>query len=96
MKIAYIQKQSLIEYPKKLSAIIFIAGCNLRCPWCFTERNYLLTDQGRLSIKDIVEKQINCRIYDSEGNFSLIKKYFRRTTDRILQIKTFCHSIISE
>ena len=35
MKIASLQKQSLIEYPKKLSAIIFVAGCNLRCQFCY-------------------------------------------------------------
>jgi len=35
MKIAGLQKQSLIEYPGKISAVIFIAGCNFRCPWCY-------------------------------------------------------------
>jgi len=35
MKIIQIQKQSLIEYPGKISAVIFLAGCPLRCPWCY-------------------------------------------------------------
>ena len=35
MKIVQIQKQSLIEYPGKISAVIFLAGCPLRCPWCY-------------------------------------------------------------
>jgi len=35
MKIVGLQKQSLIEYPGKISAVIFIAGCNFRCPWCY-------------------------------------------------------------
>lgn len=35
MKIAYLQKQSLIEYPGKISAIIFLARCNLRCRFCY-------------------------------------------------------------
>lgn len=26
---------SLIEYPGKISAVVFIAGCNLRCPFCY-------------------------------------------------------------
>ncbi|HOV15915.1 MAG TPA: anaerobic ribonucleoside-triphosphate reductase activating protein [Candidatus Cloacimonadota bacterium] len=34
MKIGGIQKFSLIEYPAKLSAIIFTRGCNFRCPYC--------------------------------------------------------------
>ncbi len=34
MKIASLQKTSLIEYPDKLSCIIFTQGCNFRCPYC--------------------------------------------------------------
>jgi pyruvate formate lyase activating enzyme len=34
MKIAHLQKTSLIEYPGKISAVIFTQGCNLKCPYC--------------------------------------------------------------
>jgi pyruvate formate lyase activating enzyme len=34
MKIAHLQKTSFIEYPGKISAVIFTQGCNLRCPYC--------------------------------------------------------------
>jgi len=34
MRIGAVQKTSLIEYPGKISAIIFIQGCNFRCPYC--------------------------------------------------------------
>jgi len=34
MKIAAIQKLSLIDYPDKIAAIIFTSGCNFRCPYC--------------------------------------------------------------
>jgi len=34
MKIAGFQKFSLIDYPGKISAIIFTQGCNFRCPFC--------------------------------------------------------------
>jgi pyruvate formate lyase activating enzyme len=34
MKIAHIQKTSLIDYPGKISAIIFTLGCNFACPYC--------------------------------------------------------------
>ncbi len=34
MKIAGFQKFSLIDYPSKISAIIFTQGCNFRCPFC--------------------------------------------------------------
>lgn len=34
MKIAGLQKTSLIDYPGKLAAVIYTQGCNLRCPFC--------------------------------------------------------------
>jgi len=37
MKIAGIQKLSLIDYPDKTSAVIFLPGCNFRCGFCHNE-----------------------------------------------------------
>ncbi|MDR1523118.1 MAG: anaerobic ribonucleoside-triphosphate reductase activating protein [Endomicrobium sp.] len=34
MKIAGLQKLSLIDYPKIPAAVIFTQGCNMRCPYC--------------------------------------------------------------
>ena len=34
MKIGGFQKFSLIDYPNKITAIIFTQGCNFRCPYC--------------------------------------------------------------
>ena len=34
MTIAGLQKLSLIDYPKKISAVVFLMGCNFRCPFC--------------------------------------------------------------
>lgn len=34
MKIGGLHKVSLIDYPGKISAIIFTQGCNFRCPYC--------------------------------------------------------------
>jgi pyruvate formate lyase activating enzyme len=27
-------KQSLIDYPGRLSAVVFLSGCNMACPYC--------------------------------------------------------------
>ncbi|MFH1890678.1 MAG: anaerobic ribonucleoside-triphosphate reductase activating protein [Candidatus Kuenenbacteria bacterium] len=35
MLIGGLQKTSLIDYPDKLAAIIFTAGCNFRCGFCY-------------------------------------------------------------
>lgn len=34
MLIKGLQKTSLIDYPGKISSVIFVAGCNFRCPYC--------------------------------------------------------------
>lgn len=34
MKLGGIQKSSLIDYPGKLSCVIFLSGCNFDCPYC--------------------------------------------------------------
>ncbi len=33
-KIAAIQPASMIDYPGKVSCVVFLAGCNLHCPYC--------------------------------------------------------------
>lgn len=34
MKIAGLQKLTLLDYPKKTAATVFTYGCNFRCPFC--------------------------------------------------------------
>jgi len=34
LKISGLERSSLLDYPEKVSAIIFTHGCNLRCPYC--------------------------------------------------------------
>jgi pyruvate formate lyase activating enzyme len=38
MKIGGLQKISLLDYPNKISAIIWTAGCNLHCPYCYNKQ----------------------------------------------------------
>ena len=53
MQIGGIQKSSLIDYPGKVSSVIFCSGCNFDCPYCHNPdlvdgqsagSNYLNTD----------------------------------------------------
>ena len=41
IKIAGMQKLTLLDYPEKTAAILFLPGCNMRCPFC---HNHELTD----------------------------------------------------
>lgn len=34
LKIGGLQKVTLIDYPGKVAAAVFLAGCNFRCPYC--------------------------------------------------------------
>lgn len=34
MVVAGLQKSSLIDYPGKVSAVVFVTGCNFNCPYC--------------------------------------------------------------
>ncbi len=34
MHLAGLQKSSLIDFPGKISCVIFLTGCNFRCPYC--------------------------------------------------------------
>jgi pyruvate formate lyase activating enzyme len=35
VKIGGLQKTTLIDYPGKIAATVFLIGCNFRCPWCY-------------------------------------------------------------
>ena len=47
MKIGGLQKISLLDYPNKLSAIIWTVGCNLQCPYCYNKQ---LLDKNTIKI----------------------------------------------
>lgn len=36
IKIGGLQKFTLIDYPQKLACTVFLAGCNFRCPFCYS------------------------------------------------------------
>ncbi len=44
MIIGGLQKITLIDYPGKIAATIFVSGCNFRCPWCYN-RELVLPDE---------------------------------------------------
>lgn len=75
-RISGIEKFSILDYPGKLSAILFYAGCNFTCPYCYNElvvrnklpllepssvKNFLQTRQGKL--QGIVFSGGECTIY---------------------------------
>jgi len=56
MKILGLQKQSLIEYPGRISAVVFLGGCNLRCQYCYVP--HLVLPKEIKKQKEIPQKEI--------------------------------------
>ncbi|MGC9048968.1 MAG: anaerobic ribonucleoside-triphosphate reductase activating protein [Patescibacteria group bacterium] len=54
MKFKGWQKLSLIERPDKICSVIFVGGCNFRCPWCYNKDIVLHPEK----LPDIDEKEI--------------------------------------
>lgn len=56
MLISGIKKTTLLDYPGKVSCIIFTAGCNLRCQYCHNSE-FVLPEKIKL-IKDFIPEEI--------------------------------------
>ncbi len=55
MEIGGLQKLTLIDYPGRLGATVFLVGCNFRCPWCYSAE-LVLPEKIKLQAK-ISEKE---------------------------------------
>jgi len=55
VEIGGLQKVTLIDYPGRIAATVFLCGCNFRCPWCYSSELVLpekIKKQPRISEKD--------------------------------------------
>ena len=52
MKIGGLQKTSLLDYPGSLSAIIWTADCNFRCPFCYNKQ--LVLEKTEIISEEII------------------------------------------
>jgi pyruvate formate lyase activating enzyme len=56
MRIGGLQKLTLIDYPGKLAATVFLTACNFRCPWCYSSELVLpekIKKQPEISEKEL-------------------------------------------
>ena len=56
MRISGIQKSTSIDYPGKISCVVFTMGCNFRCPFCHNPES-VLPDQMKLIQNDLIPDQ---------------------------------------
>jgi len=58
MEIGGLQKLTLIDYPGRLAATVFLAGCNFRCPFCYNREIVLpeeIKKQPKISEKEFFD-----------------------------------------
>lgn len=58
MLISGIQKFTLLDYPEKIATIIFTAGCNFRCGFCYNREFVLLEEIEKIKDSFISEKAV--------------------------------------
>lgn len=62
MKIKYIQKTTLIDYPDEIACTIFLFGCNFRCGFCYNPELVIkekTPDLNEKSVLDFLKKREN-------------------------------------
>ena len=56
MQIGGLQKLTLIDFPGRLAATVFLIGCDFRCPWCYSSELILpkkIKKQPKISQKEL-------------------------------------------
>jgi len=56
LKIGGILDMSTLDYPGKVSSVIFLHGCNFRCPFCFNAGLVVGSDYKEMSAEEIAKK----------------------------------------
>src|SRR5574344_27487 len=54
MKIAGMEKLTLLDYPDKMAAIIFTQGCNFKCPFCQNSALIPFNDEGVIAEDEVL------------------------------------------
>jgi pyruvate formate lyase activating enzyme len=44
---------TLLDYPDQIACILWFAGCNMRCPYCYNPE--IVTGKGQLLISDVID-----------------------------------------
>lgn len=55
MRFGGIQKTSLIDFPDRIATVLFVRGCNLRCPFCYNWRLLSESASPTLSGDDVIK-----------------------------------------
>lgn len=95
MKIAGMEKITLLDYPEKLACIIFTSGCNFKCPFCQNSDLINCQNPGIISEEEVFDylekrKKILDGVVISGGEPTLqtdIKNFIKKTKALGLLVK---------
>lgn len=65
MKIGGLQKLTLIDFPGRLAATVFLTGCDFRCPFCYSAE--LVLPQRIKKQPEIIQKELFNFLKDRKG-----------------------------
>lgn len=54
MKIAGMQRFTLTDYPGELACVLFLWGCNMRCPWCHNPDLVINNPDYEMSVEKVM------------------------------------------
>jgi pyruvate formate lyase activating enzyme len=95
MKFSGLQKTSLVDFPCRVSSVLYTPGCNLRCPFCHNWRIVLnpqppfLTEETALKILEDRKKYIDA-IVVTGGEPTIHKetpKFLKKLRERSFMVK---------
>ena len=68
-----LQKTSLVNYPRRLAAAVFLPGCNLRCPYCYN---------GELVCASVSEGPVKKRNSSESNDYTPIEQVYEHIEKR--------------
>jgi pyruvate formate lyase activating enzyme len=68
MKIKNVEKSSTVDYPPYISAVVFLSGCNFRCPFCYNKE---LVDENS-SLPDIPKDEFLTWLTTRQGKLDAV------------------------
>lgn len=61
MILSGIRTFSFVDYPKKISAVIYTGGCNFKCPWCHNWKIAYSNEYKKISEEDVLKKLVELK-----------------------------------
>ena len=69
MRIKNIEKSSVIDFPPHISAVVFLGGCCLRCPYCY---NHDIINPDQSTLPDIPESEFFEWLKERKGKLGAV------------------------